>query len=156
MKLMMALLAAGMGLLSFQTIPKKQTAPSHPKQTVVKKAVSVTPLQASVNRGQAVYLTQCLACHQADGGGVPNMNPPLQGAKAVLGKDKAKLVRIVLQGMHGQDIDGEEYHNTMAPHPDLTDRQIADVLTYVRNNWGNKAIAISAAEVKQVRAKLNQ
>jgi mono/diheme cytochrome c family protein len=41
----------------------------------------------------------------------------------------------------------------MAPHPDLTDQQIADVLTYVRNNFGNKATAITAAEVKAIRAK---
>ncbi len=151
---MLGLLAAGIGLLSFQTIPQKQKSSAHPNPGNTQKQSSLTPLQASINRGQTVYLTQCLACHQADGGGVPNMNPPLQGAKAVLGKDKAKLIWIVLRGMHGQDIDGEEYHNTMAPHPDLTDRQIADVLTYIRNNWGNKAIAVSAAEVKLVRAKL--
>jgi mono/diheme cytochrome c family protein len=70
----------------------------------------------------------------------------------VLG-DKATLVKIVLNGMQGVDIGGDDYHGVMAPHPDLTDQQIADVLTYVRNNFGNKAPAITAAEVKAIRAK---
>lgn len=119
------------------------------------KSSTITPLQASINRGKTVYLQQCLACHQVDGGGVPNLNPPLNGASAVRGKDKARLIRIVLKGMTDRvEIDGEEYSNNMAPHPELTDRQIADVLTYIRNSWSNKAIAVSAAEVKAVRAKL--
>jgi mono/diheme cytochrome c family protein len=56
--------------------------------------------------------------------------------------------------MKGVDIDDETYNNTMAPHPELTDQQIADVLTYIRNSWTNKASAVSATEVKLVRAKI--
>jgi mono/diheme cytochrome c family protein len=107
---------------------------------------------ASITRGKDVYLQQCLACHQADGLGVQSMNPPLVKTKFVLG-DKTALVRIVLKGMQGVDIDDESYHNVMAPHTDLTDQQIADVLTYVRNSFGNKATAVTAAEVKAIRAK---
>jgi mono/diheme cytochrome c family protein len=51
------------------------------------------------------------------------------------------------------EINGETYHNVMAPHSDLTDQQIADVLTYVRNSFGNKATAVTEAEVKAIRAK---
>lgn len=110
-------------------------------------------LQASLVRGKQVYLEQCLACHQADAGGVQNMNPPLIKTKWVLG-DKTTLVQVVLKGMTGPvDIDGDTYQNVMAPHSDLTDRQIADVLTYVRNNFGNKASRVTAAEVKAIRAK---
>lgn len=106
-----------------------------------------------MNRGKQVYLEQCLACHQADAGGVQNMNPPLVKTKWILG-DKTTLVQVVLKGMTGEvDIEGETYHNVMAPHNDLTDQQIADVLTYVRNNFGNKASAVTAAEVKMIRAK---
>lgn len=106
---------------------------------------------AQITRGKQVYLEQCLACHQVDGLGVQGMNPPLAKAKQVLG-DKAALIRIVLNGMQGVQIDGEDYHGVMAPHPDLTDQQIADVLTYVRNSFGNKASAVTAAQVKTVRA----
>jgi mono/diheme cytochrome c family protein len=110
------------------------------------------PVPASLERGKQVYLAQCLACHLPDALGVENMNPPLVKTKWVLG-DKTPLVQIVLKGMKGVEIDGDAYHNVMAPHSDLTDQQIADVLTYVRNNFGNKASAITAAEVKAIRAK---
>ena len=108
-------------------------------------------LTAQVTRGKQVYLEQCLACHQVDGLGVQGMNPPLSKTKQVLG-EKAALIKIVLNGMQGVEIGGEDYHGVMAPHPDLTDQQIADVLTYVRNSFGNKASAVTAAQVKTVRA----
>jgi mono/diheme cytochrome c family protein len=79
------------------------------------------------------------------------MNPPLAKTKQVLG-DKAALIKIVLNGMQGVAIGDDEYHGVMAPHPDLTDQEIADVLTYVRNSFGNKASAVAAAQVKLVRA----
>lgn len=108
-------------------------------------------IQASITRGKQVYLEQCLACHQMDAKGVPNMNPPLIKSKYVLG-DKAALVKIVLNGMKQVQIDGNDYTGVMAPHPDLTDQQIADVLTYVRNSFGNKASAVTVAQVKAIRA----
>jgi mono/diheme cytochrome c family protein len=139
-----------MALMSFQTAPKKQV-PAKPAHT------PVGTMKMVMNRGNAVYLQQCLACHQANGGGVPNLNAPLAGASAVKGNDKAKLIRIVLKGMTDRiEIDGEEYSNNMAPHPELTDQQIADVLTFVRNSWGNKASAVTPSEVKAVRAKTKQ
>ncbi len=108
-------------------------------------------LQASITRGKQVYLEQCLACHQADALGVSGMNPPLVKTKFVLG-DKPTLVKIVLNGMQGVEVEGDDYHGVMAPHADLTDQQIADVLTYIRNSFGNKAKAVTAAEVKAIRA----
>jgi mono/diheme cytochrome c family protein len=83
------------------------------------------------------------------------MNPPLDGASAVQGKYKVKLIQVILKGMTDRvEIDGEYYSNNMAPHADLTDQQVADVLTYIRNSWSNKAGAITAEEVKSVRAKI--
>lgn len=108
-------------------------------------------LTATIARGKQVYHDQCLACHQVDGLGVQGMNPPLSKTKFVLG-DKPTLVKVVLNGMSGVDVEGEDYHGVMAPHPDLTDQQIADVLTYVRNSFGNKAKAVTPAEVKAIRA----
>jgi mono/diheme cytochrome c family protein len=111
-------------------------------------------LQASIARGKIVYAARCLSCHQIDGGGVQNMNPPLTKTKWVLG-DKSQLIQIVLKGLNsGVVIDDIEYHNVMASHADLSDLQIADVLTYVRNSFGNKAKIITPAEVKLVRANL--
>jgi len=111
-------------------------------------------LQASIARGKIVYTARCLVCHMVDGGGVQNMNPPLIKTKWVLG-DKSQLIQIVLKGMNtGVTIDDMEYHNVMASHKDLSDLQIADVLTYVRNSFGNKAKAVTETEVKAEHAKL--
>jgi mono/diheme cytochrome c family protein len=126
-------------------------ATRRPAETVMPRPAQ-GGLEASLTRGKQVYHDQCLACHQVDAGGVQGMNPPLIKTKYVLGP-KPDLVKIVLNGMKGDlDLDGDTYHNVMAPHSDLTDQQIADVLTYVRNNFGNKATAITAAEVKKIRA----
>ena len=108
-----------------------------------------------MDNGKAIYLSRCLACHQIDGGGVPHLNAPLDGASAVIAADKAKLIRIVLKGYSDRvEIDGEYYSNNMAAHADLNNQQVADVLTYIRNSWSNKATAVTAAEVKAIRAKL--
>ncbi|MFZ9301326.1 MAG: c-type cytochrome [Chitinophagaceae bacterium] len=109
-------------------------------------------LTASKQRGKKVYDLYCLACHQADGGGVPRMNPPLSKTTYVLG-DKKALIKIILNGLDEPiEINGDTYTNVMAPHDFLKDQEIADVLTYVRNSFGNKASLITAAEVKTVRA----
>jgi mono/diheme cytochrome c family protein len=121
-----------------------------------KKITAVQPsIKASLESGKTVYLQRCMACHQMDGGGVPRLNPPLDGASKVKGNDKLYLVRVIIKGMTERvELDGEYYDNNMSANPDLTDVQIADVLTYVRNNWSNKASAVTAAEVKAARAKI--
>ncbi|MDR6565161.1 Cytochrome c, mono-and diheme variants [Chitinophaga ginsengisegetis] len=104
-------------------------------------------------RGKKVYEQYCLTCHQVDGSGVPHLNPPLIKTTFVLG-DKPTLVQVILKGMQSSvPIDDEYYSNNMPPHNFLKDQEIADVLTYVRNNFGNKASAVTAAEVKAIRAK---
>ena len=111
------------------------------------------PLAASIARGKKVYDKVCLSCHMVDGGGVPHLNPPLAQSSYVLG-DKKRIITIVLKGMTDRiAIDDEYYSNNMAPHNDLTDQQIADVLTYIRNSFGNKASAVTVNEVKAVRNK---
>lgn len=107
----------------------------------------------TLSTGKAVYQQYCLSCHQADGGGVPNLNPPLIKTAYVLG-DQTRLINILLKGMStGVVIDDEEYTNPMPPLNFLSDEQIANVLTYVRNNFQNKASAVTVAQVKMVRAK---
>lgn len=113
-------------------------------------ASSDPSLDASILRGEAVYKQSCIACHMADGGGAPPMNPPLIATSFIKG-DKATLIGIVLKGMNGQPVDGQKYHNVMPPLDMLSNRQIADVLTYVRNNFGNKESAIDSVEVEVVR-----
>lgn len=138
-----ALLALTTGAFA-QKSPVKKAGVAKPKTAVV---------TSSSGDGKTVYLQNCLTCHQADGGGVPNMNPPLIKTDYVLG-DKNRLIKIVLNGFNDRvEIEGEMYNNIMPALNHLTDKQIADVLTYVRNNFGNKASAITPAEVKKARGK---
>ncbi|MBD0288388.1 MAG: cytochrome c [Flavisolibacter sp.] len=109
--------------------------------------------QASIKRGQKVYESTCVVCHQKNGRGVPRLNPPLVKTKYVLG-DKSQLVQIVLKGLNQPiEVEGETYNNIMPSLAQLTDQQIADVLTYIRNSFGNKASAVTASFVKAERAK---
>lgn len=108
---------------------------------------------ASITRGKAVYTQYCMPCHQVDGSGVPNMNPPLIKTTYVVG-DKTRLLQIIVKGWNkGVEIDGEEYTNPM-PAQALNNQQLADVTSYIRNSFGNKASAITLAEVKAIKAKL--
>ena len=109
---------------------------------------------ASIKRGQQVFSTTCIVCHQKNGGGVPGLNPPLIKTTYVLG-DKSQLAQIVLKGLNQPiEVEGQTYNNVMPSFAQLTDQQIADVLTYVRNSFGNKASAVTMAEVKAEREKI--
>lgn len=111
-------------------------------------------LKASVQRGKKVYENYCLSCHQPDGKGMPGMNPPLTKTKQVLG-NKTQLINIILIGLDEEMlINGVTYLNPMPSQPHLKDQEIADVLTYVRNSFGNKASLVTTTEVKAARAKI--
>ncbi len=107
--------------------------------------------KATMLRGKKTYENNCLSCHQADASGVPGLNPPLSKTKWVNG-DKKILVNILLKGMDQEiEVNGEVFSNVMPSHAHLSDQEIADVLTYVRNSFGNKASAVKVAEVKAQR-----
>lgn len=115
-------------------------------------AAAQSSLKAQLERGKIVYQKNCLTCHQVNGGGVPKMNPPLINAAFVKG-NKQKLIQWVLLGsVEKVPIDGKYYSNNMPAQATLKDGEIADVLTYIRNNFKNKAPAITAEDVKNTRA----
>lgn len=106
----------------------------------------------STHPGKIVYIQFCLACHMENGEGVPGLYPPLTQTDYVLG-EKARLIGTVLHGMEGEiEVKGEKYNNIMAKLDYLRDQQIADVLTYIRSNFGNNADAVTAGEVQAVRS----
>lgn len=125
------------------------SATAQVKKPVKPATGSVT---ASMAKGKILYKEICATCHQADGSGVPRMNPPLIKTTYVQG-DKTKLIKVLLLGLNEDvEIDGEYYSNPMPSQATLKDEEIADVLTFVRNSFGNKAAAITPAQVKAVRA----
>ena len=125
-----------------------------PAVAIILIGMTNLPIDKQVmERGKKVYTQYCSPCHQADGSGVPGLNPPLEKTPHVLG-NKSALIKIILKGMNThEEINGETYNNVMAPHNHLTDQQISDVLSYVRNSFGNKASVVTVAEVKTVRTK---
>ena len=101
--------------------------------------------------GKKVYDQYCVVCHQASGEGVPNAFPPIVQTEYVSG-DTERLIDIVLNGMTGEiEVNGEVYNGVMVAHNFLSDAEIADVITYVRSNFGNEAPAVTAEEVAAVR-----
>lgn len=109
-------------------------------------------LSESIKRGKEVYTLFCQNCHMEDGKGMPEINPPV--AKADYIKKPAKiLIGVILDGQSGEVVvNGKKYNAMMPPQPYLTDVQIADVLNYVRNSWGNKIPGtITPAMVKALR-----
>lgn len=102
--------------------------------------------------GAEVYAT-CSACHQANGQGVPGAFPPLAGSEWVNGKGDVPIA-IVLHGLQGPlTVKGQKYNGVMAPWgTTFNDDQIAAVVTYIRSQWGNKAPAVTKADVARVRA----
>lgn len=109
-------------------------------------------LKESIKRGKEVYVLNCQNCHMEDGKGTPDINPPV--AKADYIKKPAKtLINIILKGQSGEVIVNSKKYNTIMPAQEyLTDVQIADVLNYVRNSWGNKVRGtVTPAMVKALR-----
>ena len=115
-------------------------------------ATALQPVQTPAARGKTIYEQTCLPCHQADAGGVPGMTPPLRKSPYIQGAP-AKLIGIVLQGLNdGVEIDGDTYSNPMPAFGGvLKDQEIADVLSYLRGHFGNKAGPISKPQVGKIR-----
>jgi mono/diheme cytochrome c family protein len=117
---------------------------------------SIKTQAQNLENGKKIYETRCLVCHQADGGGVPNMNAPLDGSTNVVSSDIGRLVKIIKNGFNERvELDGLYYSNSMTPNPDFTPAQISDVLSFIRTSWSNKASKVTIAQV-QVALKGNQ
>ena len=115
-----------------------------------------TPVASMADRidaGSKIYLESCGVCHMTDGSGVPGMQPALDGDPLVAG-DPAQLIRVLLQGPAKVLPDNRPaFSNTMPPFSQLSDQQIADLLTYVRQQYGGNASEIEASQVAIVRSQ---
>jgi nitrite reductase (NO-forming) len=102
--------------------------------------------------GKQTYMQTCFACHQAEGQGIPNAFPPLAKSD-YLNADVNRAIDIVLHGKTGEiTVNGEKYNSVMTAQT-LSDDEVANVLTYVYNSWGNKKTEVTPAMVKKVRNK---
>jgi mono/diheme cytochrome c family protein len=106
-------------------------------------------------RGKQVY-QQCTGCHQDNGQGNPTLALPLAGSEWVNTEGVNRLIRIPLKGLTGPfKAAGKEMNAAMlAIGADMSDQQLADVLTFVRNSWGNKAPLVTPEQVAKIRAEI--
>ena len=141
-------------LFSCQSNTEKKKVEAVNSQLLTKEVSINLPPQAAekVHPGKAVFDEYCLTCHQADGSGVPGMHPPL-GAGSWVGKDPKELVAVLMKGLNGKvEVNGEIYNSSMPSQAQLTDQEMADVLSYVRSSFGNSFDPVTEELVKKVRS----
>jgi len=106
-----------------------------------------------IAKGKRVFTNKCQVCHQQTGTGVPGVYPPLAGSDW-LGKSPEVLVRIVLNGLAGEiTVSGNQFNSAMTAFGgELSDKEISEVLSYIRNAWGNEHPLIEESEVTAIRS----
>ncbi|MCO6358981.1 mono/diheme cytochrome c family protein [Roseivirga pacifica] len=112
-------------------------------------------LKKSMDAGKGVYNGICMACHLGEGQGIPSVFPPLAKSDYLM-KDTDRAIETLIKGLSGEvTVNGTKYNQVMPP-TGLDDQDIADVLNYVMNSWGNKAEKmVTKAKVAEVRADLD-
>ncbi len=118
--------------------------------TEVKPAEKAKSKKDILLYGERVYNTTCSACHMKEGQGVEGVFPPLAKSD-YLNADKNRAISILKHGLKGEiTVNGKKFNNIM-PHLELTEEDIANVLTYVYSKWGNKGFEVSVSDVKSVK-----
>jgi nitrite reductase (NO-forming) len=132
---------------------QKETLPQ-PAATVPTASPEALPTVAGVSpevlqRGKQIYESYCKTCHQANGQGIPGVYPPV--AKADFLQDKKKVIHALVFGLSGPIVvNGKKYNGVMPPAP-YNDKDLAAVLTYVYNSFGNPGGVVTPEEVAAVR-----
>ncbi len=127
-------------------------------ESQMKKAIASDPKIAAMGKeiimekGKRVFSQTCFACHQAEGQGLPGVFPPLAKSDYLMA-DKARAIRGVIKGQTGEmTVNGQKYNGVMPPVM-INDEQIAQVLTYVMNSWGNTGDIVTVEEVQKAHAE---
>jgi nitrite reductase (NO-forming) len=116
------------------------------------KVASTAPVskEVQIEHGKKIFMQSCFACHMANGEGLAGVFPPLAGSD-FLKADRERAIRIPIKGLTGPvTVNGKTYNNVMPAQP-FDDEQLADVLTYVMNSWGNNLGVVSPQDVRRAR-----
>ena len=104
-------------------------------------------LAESIKRGEQVYKANCVACHMEDGKGMQGAFPPLAQSDYLMA-DTHRAIRNIKNGVEGEiTVNGETYYGLM-PAQNLNEKELADVMNYIRNSWGNKGARVTVEDVK--------
>ena len=126
-----------------------QEMPSDGTEKVVVKKNKT--LEEKIALGKDIYTKTCFACHQANGEGIANAFPPLAKSD-YLNEDVKRAIDIVLNGKTGEiTVNGNKYNSVMTKQT-LTDDEVADVLTYIYNSWGNNKTNVKISTVQEVKS----
>ncbi|MBX5482842.1 MAG: nitrite reductase, copper-containing [Myxococcaceae bacterium] len=134
--------------------PLFETPASTKEGTAAQAPQAPKPLSLAeqIEAGRKTFTTTCAACHQANGQGIPGGIPPLAKSDFLMA-DKRRSIEIVTGGLSGPVmVNGQRYNSVMPPITYLSDAEVANVLTYVRNAFGNKGDPVTPEEVSEVRA----
>ena len=119
---------------------------------LVEMKSGATNLASQIKDGERLYLMNCSACHQVSGKGMSGVFPPLAASDYLLA-DKSRAIKTVLGGLTGKiTVNGKEYNAVMPNFSYLKDAEVANIITYVMNSWGNKGFQTSAEEVAAAKS----
>jgi len=117
------------------------------------QASGTLTLEDQVRAGEALFAGTCSVCHQSNGAGLPGVFPPLAKSDYLSG-DVKRTINVVLHGLTGKvKVNGQDYNSVMPPMNQLNDDEVANILTYVMNSWGNPGGRIANEDVKKQRAQ---
>jgi len=107
-------------------------------------------LKESVTRGAEIYASECITCHMEDGQGIIGVFPPLAKSDYLM-TDTDRAIKVILEGLSGEVVvNGDTYYGEMTSI-DFTDREVADIMNYIMNSWGNEGEMVSESDVKKNR-----
>jgi nitrite reductase (NO-forming) len=123
--------------------PTQVGAPASPSRALT--------LAERISEGERIYNRTCMACHQTNAQGIPGIFPPLAGSDYLMA-DPVRAIHVVLEGLQGEIVvNGKKYNSVMTPQ-NLSDEEVANVLSFVMNSFGNKASMVTPEQVAGVRA----
>jgi len=131
-------------------LPEGGTIQNMPANTVVKTAPPKRTVADRIKIGKEIFETTCFACHQSEGQGIPNAFPPLAKSD-YLNADSKRAIKTILHGLSGEvTVNGKKF-NSIMPAQNLSDDEIANVMTYIYNSWGNNKTEVTPEMVKAQR-----
>lgn len=129
--------------------PEGSVIQNMPKDKKVEEAKVLSKAE-QIEAGKKIYMQACFACHQTNGEGVANAFPPLAKSD-YLNADPARSIGVLLKGLSGEIVVNGKKYNSIMPSQQLSDEEVAHVLTYVYNSWGNNGTVVSPKDVQKRR-----
>lgn len=115
---------------------------------------NVDDMATNIRNGKAVYVQYCATCHMTDGSGVRDLQPPLNDQKWI--SNTEQFVHILDKGISGKiDVNGQVFNNLMPTQKHLSNKEMANVISYVRSSFGNNFKSVTAKEVAKIRKSFN-